>query len=127
MRELETLREYEQNGIKILVRIKRGGNISIVERDEDGMVLPKRFLFNERSLEYMNGWRNILSAMDHAIDQAAQLQKSWKEEDEKAKDEKLFASLVAVSDLNQRDTEHPEGGPHCMTGVNAKKSKRSRG
>ena len=45
---------------------------------------PKKWVFNERGLDYMNGWKNILAAMESAIEDAEKKLKAWvKLEDER--------------------------------------------
>lgn len=38
---------------------------------------PKKWVFIDRGLEYMNGWRNILDGMKSAIEDAEKKLKAW--------------------------------------------------
>jgi len=56
---------YEYKGIKVGVRIDfRTRQITLAEHDGRG---AKKWLFANREVEYMEGWRTILHAMEHAI------------------------------------------------------------
>ena len=72
--ELFTRRIYEHNGIAITVDIDfEKGTVTLVERMGNGTYQPKRWLFAEREQQYMAGWKAILEAMMHAIDEAKKL------------------------------------------------------
>ena len=67
MKERLLRRDYEKNGVAVTVEIdfiKK--EISLVETGGTN----KRWLFAKRGVEYMQGWRNILNAMEYAIDEA---------------------------------------------------------
>lgn len=78
-------RIYRYRGIAVIVEIdflKR--TISLVEAtDEQGRFKNKKWLFAERGLEYMKGWRLILAAMDNAIMEASKELEELKEKDHK--------------------------------------------
>lgn len=75
--------EYETNGIKVLVEIDyKNEKISLVEDIGKGNYVPKRWVFASREVEYMDGWRNILKAMEHAFTEAEKkLEKHLDKED----------------------------------------------
>lgn len=61
------IEEYNYAGVKVLVRIDYDAEeISLLEGKES----VKKWTFAGRGLEYMQGWRNILAAMEHAIGKA---------------------------------------------------------
>ncbi len=61
---------YRKHEIDVSVLIDyRNENISIVHY-HDNRWQPKQFLFSKRGLTYMNGWREILSTISDAIDEA---------------------------------------------------------
>lgn len=85
--DLLVYRQYDFRGVKVVARIDRlKKQVSLVEHD-DGAIdkfAPKSWLFAERGAEYMNGWRLILMAMDHAIVEAQkELEKFDKEDTDK--------------------------------------------
>lgn len=67
MRDLFVRRVYtHKNGISIVIEIDYVKKlISLVEKDGT----PKKFLFAERTPEYLNGWRMIMIAMEWAVEQ----------------------------------------------------------
>ncbi len=67
MRDLFVRRVYTHtNGISIVIEIDYVKKlISLVEKDGT----PKKFLFAERTPEYLNGWRMIMIAMEWAVEQ----------------------------------------------------------
>lgn len=72
MNDLLIRRGYTVGGITVVVEIdfvKK--TISLVENDGE----LKEWIFGNRTLEYMNGWRNIFAAMDYATTQAANILK----------------------------------------------------
>lgn len=69
MKHLE-IRTIEHKGIKVTIKIDYDrGTASLVE--ENGITdFPwrnKMWVFADRGLEYMNGWQNILEAMQVAV------------------------------------------------------------
>lgn len=65
---------YEHKGIKVLVHVDHmNAKVSIVERDLADRFIPKKWVFIERGLEYMQGWQNILDAMKYAVGEATKL------------------------------------------------------
>ena len=56
---------HEHKGIKVGITIDyRQKKISLIDTET---LKQKHWLFNERSLEYMEGWVNVLNAMQVAI------------------------------------------------------------
>lgn len=67
MKDLFVRRVYTKQNINIVVEIdfiKK--TVSLVEKDGK----PKKWLFTERTVEYMNGWTAILKAMEYAVSEA---------------------------------------------------------
>jgi hypothetical protein len=84
---------YVHDGIKVLVGIDyNAGTISILDQD----MKPKKWLFNQREIEYMNGWRRILAAMNYSIDQAEAKLKEYQEQ-------KLHETLKAYMGYHELD------------------------
>lgn len=80
---------YEYRGIKVGVRIDfRQKKISLTEADGQAV---KRWVFAERTLEYMDGWLNILHAMEHAIQAARGELQAYVDLEEKKKAELMVA------------------------------------
>lgn len=69
MKQLQEIYEIERHGIAVTVKIDyKQGKISLVEYDTNkSEYVPKRWLFAEREIEYVNSWQNILEAMQFAI------------------------------------------------------------
>jgi hypothetical protein len=66
MKNLE-IRTIEHKGIKVTIRINYDdGTAELVERI-DGKWKVKQWVFKPRGLEYMNGWQDVLSAMQVAV------------------------------------------------------------
>lgn len=66
-KDLFVRRAYTKNGITVVVEmdfVKK--TVSLVEKDGAN----KKWVFAERTPEYMNGWRAILIAMEYAVQQA---------------------------------------------------------
>lgn len=67
MKDLFVRRVYSAYGISIVVEldfVKK--TVSLVEKDGAN----KKWIFADRTPEYLNGWRNILRAMEYAVEQA---------------------------------------------------------
>lgn len=67
MKDLLVRRVYTHaNGISITAEIDYiKKTVSLVEKDGK----PKKWLFTERTPEYLNGWRAIMIAMEWAVEQ----------------------------------------------------------
>lgn len=67
MKDLFVRRVYSSYGISIVVELDFvNETVSLTEKDGT----KKKWLFHERTGEYLNGWRNILHAMEYAVEQA---------------------------------------------------------
>jgi len=67
------IRTIEHQGIKVSVQIDYDQRtISLVEKNGENWK-AKQYLFKNRQLGYMKGWRDVLSAMEHAITTAEAL------------------------------------------------------
>lgn len=80
------VKSYKHLGIKIRIAIDYDREkISLLDQAETSK--PKRWLFAERGLEYMDGWQDILSAMKYAIEMATdELRTSVKAKEKKVAD-----------------------------------------
>lgn len=64
--------EVVHEGISIYVRIDYKNNtIDLLDKDGDNFRL-KKWVFGGRGVQYVNGWKNILRAMEVAMDDAKQ-------------------------------------------------------
>lgn len=96
--DLLIYRQYEHKGVKILVKIDRyNKTISLVERE--GNFRPKDWRFTDRQVEYLNGWRLILQAMDFAIVEAKKELEKFEAEDT----EKLLEVMVELSGIRNEE------------------------
>jgi len=67
VKDLFVRRVYTSYGISIVVEldfVKK--TVSLTEKDGS----KKKWDFSERTPEYLNGWRNIMRAMEYAVEQA---------------------------------------------------------
>lgn len=67
MKELFSRRVYTSYGTSVVVEIdfvKK--TVSLTEKDGK----PKEWQFAQRTPEYLNAWRNIMHAMEYAVEQA---------------------------------------------------------
>ncbi len=70
--KMHEVKTYTFNGISVAVEIDYiGGKISLIDKKGcthgASVFGPKQWVFAKRSLEYMQGWQNILDAMKMAI------------------------------------------------------------
>ncbi len=90
-------RIYEYKGIKVAVDIDlEKKQISLVEKN-NGQWQKKKWRFTERSLEYMNGWKLILQAMEYAITEASKELELAEKRDE----EKFMELIIGLHDVVQ--------------------------
>ena len=71
MKPIYEIKDYTLHGVTVRVEIdytKR--QISLVEGDNRHKFATKKWCFANRGLEYMDGWRNVLDAIKHAITEA---------------------------------------------------------
>jgi hypothetical protein len=103
-KHLEIL-SFEEAGIWVTVAIDYDrGKISLVEKENDRTYKPKKWLFSERELQFMGGWRKILTSMDHAIFEA---QKLLEEDGDKRFEEK--AKLIDKLESDRVDVYEYRG------------------
>ena len=98
MKELYTIREYEFNGIKVLVALNRlDKTASLVEWDKSShKYMPKRWLFEQRQVGYVRSWAKILNAMSQATEHAIEELEAWDDED----DENALKLIMALDESN---------------------------
>ncbi len=66
MKNLE-IRTIEHNGVKVTIRINYDDDTAELVEKIDGRWKVKQWVFKPRGLEYMNGWQDVLSAMQIAV------------------------------------------------------------
>ena len=59
----------------------------------------KAYVFVRRGLEYMNGWRNVLSAINYAIDEAQKELEEYLKQKEKENTDLVTDVLMKATDL----------------------------
>jgi hypothetical protein len=85
---------YTYNNIAVAVEVDYAkGTVSVVEKLQNGTYAPKKWVFCDRQLEYMQGWLNILEAIQFAVGEATKLLEA--EDEAKAKD---LYQLLALLD-----------------------------
>ena len=80
---LLTVKRYYYKGIGVNVRLDYANKtVDIVEWDKrKNDYVPKDFTFTGRTLEYMNGWRLIIQAIDNAVVEAKKELEAVKEKE----------------------------------------------
>lgn len=97
------IKTYVYQGINVQVAIDYDkGTISLTE----GRVNPKKWVFAERTIEYMCGWQNILDAMKNAITLAeSELEKHQKEQEREIA-KKVVGMERAIKDYQKDDKKN---------------------
>lgn len=97
--ELLTIKKYEfTDGTVVYVKIDFSKNkVSLV--DQNGANF--KWLFAERGAEYMNGWLNILSAMQYAVRAARDELLAWQKAKEDKDTKQVIDIMVALSELDR--------------------------
>lgn len=76
MKPLIEILEFQHKGISIVLEINHvTERMSFVTLNPDSKngefeTLPKKWVFNKRGLEYMDGWQDTLAAMSAGIEEA---------------------------------------------------------
>lgn len=101
--ELLKIKKYEfSDGTVLHVKIDFENNrVSFVEPDlrkTDAPYQDKRWLFAERGVEYMNGWLNILAAMQYAVREARDELTAWQKAQKDKKTKQIIDIMVALGD-----------------------------
>lgn len=94
--QLLSIKKYEfTDGTTIRVKIDFEKNkVSLVDQNND----KTNFIFAERGLKYMNGWVNILGAMQYAIRAARDELEAWQKEQEDKKTEQIIDIMLALKE-----------------------------
>ena len=108
MTELVSIRRYDfSDGTTLFVKIDFEMNrVSFVEPVVEKIgneYRNKQWLFAERGEEYMNGWVNILGAMQYAAKSARDELRAWQKEQKKKKSDRMIDIMIALK-------EHEDGG-----------------
>lgn len=100
------LKTYTFNGIEVLVKINYDkGLISLCEtvphqtKCNETTFANKHWVFAERGLEYMNGWKAVLHAMEYAIESATNELKAYNIEVQKAKENEVCEILGMATEM----------------------------
>lgn len=107
--ELLTIKKYEfSDGTTLYVRIDfENDQVALVNRSgthggtkygTKTKYEPAKFLFAGRSIDYMNGWINILSAMQYAIKDARDELAKWQKAQKDKKTKRIIDIMVALGD-----------------------------
>lgn len=97
------LKTYTFNGVEVTVEINYDEQtISLVEKTKE-MGMPKFYkkswVFAKRGLEYMAGWKEVLHAMEYAIESASNELKSYMAEVQKDKEKEACEILDMATKL----------------------------
>lgn len=107
--ELLKIKRYEfSDGTTLHVRIDFENNqIALVNKDgmEQGNKFgksskyePTKFLFAGRELKYMNGWLNIMAAMQYVVRDARDELAAWQEVQKDKKTKQIIDIMLALKD-----------------------------
>ena len=90
---------YEFKGIKVTVKIDYDNGLISLVQNENGEYKNKTWKFAKRSLSYMQGWKNILGAMEYAIKEAEKLLYECENKKKVAKENELMTALELRKEL----------------------------
>lgn len=107
--ELLKIKRYEfSDGTILHVRIDFENNqIALVNKDgmeqatkfgKSSKFEPTKFLFAGRELKYMNGWLNIMAAMQYVVRDARDELAEWQQIQKDNKTKKLIDIMIALGD-----------------------------
>jgi hypothetical protein len=108
------IKTYTYGDINITVAINFDKqHISLLEKDNGGpygagvdtRFKNKEYIFVKRGLEYMNGWRNVLTAMNYAIDEAEEELKDYIKMKEKEKHDLVTDVLMQATNIVKSKSE----------------------
>jgi hypothetical protein len=86
--KLQEIKTIEHKGIIVAIKVDyKTGTASIVTTEQ---YTPKKFVFAERGLEYMQGWLDIMEAMQEAAKECRRLL----EENLEEKNQKLTEIVI---------------------------------
>lgn len=107
--ELLKIKRYEfSDGTVLHVRIDFENNqIALVNKDgmeqatkfgKSSKFEPTKFLFAGRELKYMNGWLNIMAAMQYVVRDARDELAAWQEVQKDKKTKQIIDIMLALRD-----------------------------
>lgn len=107
--ELLKIKRYEfSDGTTLHVRIDFENNqVALVNKEgmeqsnkfgKSTKYEPTKFLFAGREVQYMNGWINILAAMQYAIKDARDELLAWQKVQENKKTKQIIDIMIALND-----------------------------
>ena len=103
------VKTYEFYNIRVMVEINYDlKQISLVEKTSncnynDFSTKLKAYVFVRRGLEYMNGWRNVLSAINYAIDEAQKELEEYLKQIKNYKDGKAVEGESVIIDKSNTE------------------------
>lgn len=102
--DLVTIRKYNFNGVIVHIKIDRANNrVTIVQPVTNKEFTTKQYIFANRGVEYMNGWINILGALQEAIRDARDDILAYQKKEAKAKEEVIINTLIGLQDLKDKE------------------------
>lgn len=100
------LKTYNCCGIEVLVKINYDkGQISLCESiphptmSNETTFQDKKWVFAKRGLEYMASWKDVLHAMEYAIDQASKEIRDYVKEVEKENENSICEIMDIASEI----------------------------
>ncbi len=128
------IKTYEYGDVKVTVQINYDLNtISLIEMcdiphlhdpqyNKSCYSKPHHYVFANRGLEYMNGWRNVLHGLEHAIGEAEAELKAYIKQKEDEKHELVENVLMQATDIVKARSLPCER--HKLTGCKSKKCRK---
>ena len=97
--ELLSIKKYEfSDGTVIRVKVDFEKNkVSLVDQNGSN----NKFLFAERGVEYMNGWINILGAMQYAVRAARDELEAWQKAKKDKEQKQIIDIMLALQEVKQ--------------------------
>lgn len=104
------IKTYDFGDVKVTVHINYDKKqISLVENTSSGNFTNKHYVFADRSLEYMNGWLNILECMKEAIKQESKELQDYLDKEQEDRNNDVTEIMLKATEMvknkkNERKT-----------------------
>lgn len=90
------IKTIEHKGIRVSIKVDfDAGTCSMVEKNDYENWKAKSYVFSNRGLEYMNGWLNILEAMQEATKEGKKMLEADLAEKSRIKEESILKAVLA--------------------------------
>lgn len=104
------IKTIEHKGISVIVKVDYdAGTATLVEAQPHSnpvVYQAKQWIFKNRTLEYMDGWLNILEAMAFAVKECKRDLEIKREEDRRAKEEMNNRMVGLIQEVGKEFVKH---------------------